>query len=132
MHFCIECNNMYYLKLIEDDGNDLVYYCKNCGHENKDLATNNICVSTTQISNNEKNYNHIINDYIKLDHTLPRIRTIRCPNKDCLSNIKKKDSDEYEADKEVIYIRYDDINMKYIYMCAVSGCNNLWTTNNKI
>ena len=101
-------------------------------NENKDLATNNICVSTTQISNNEKNYNHIINDYIKLDHTLPRIRTIRCPNKDCLSNIKKKNSDEYEADKEVIYIRYDDINMKYIYMCAVVACNNIWTTNNKI
>jgi hypothetical protein len=28
--------------------------------------------------------------------------------------------------REVIYLRYDDINMKYIYLCAV--CNTIWNT----
>jgi len=122
---------MYYLRLIKHDGNQLIYYCKNCGNEDEHLATNNICVSSTQITHSEKNYNHIINDYTKLDNTLPRIKSIKCPNQQCLSNIQN-DEGNFVEEKEVIYIRYDDTNMKYIYMCAVKGCNNVWTTNNKI
>ena len=29
--------------------------------------------------------------------------------------------------REVIYLRYDDINLKYIYLCAV--CNTIWNTD---
>ena len=38
MHFCIECGNMYYLKLknMEDNSsNNLVYYCRKCGNKIK-------------------------------------------------------------------------------------------------
>jgi hypothetical protein len=28
--------------------------------------------------------------------------------------------------REVIYLRYDDIQLKYIYLCAV--CNTIWNT----
>lgn len=28
--------------------------------------------------------------------------------------------------REVIYIRYDEMNMKYVYMCAV--CDTVWNT----
>ena len=61
-----------------------------------------------------------INSYTKLDPTLPRINTIKCPNSNCKSNT---DDDEK---REVIYIRYDDINIKYMYLCAV--CDTTWKT----
>ena len=32
--------------------------------------------------------------------------------------------------QEVIYIRYDDTNMKYVYLCV--HCNTTWRTDNKI
>ena len=60
----------------------------------------------------------IINPYIKLDPTLPRINTIKCPNQNCKSNKESTNS------QEVIYLRYDDINMKYIYVCAL--CDTVW------
>ena len=31
--------------------------------------------------------------------------------------------------KEIIYLRYDDTNMKYIYLCC--NCDNSWTTHQK-
>ena len=31
------------------------------------------------------------------------------------------------APREVIYIRYDEVNMKYVYMCAV--CDTVWNTS---
>lgn len=141
MHFCVNCDNMYYLRISEDeDWNSLIYYCRNCGHENKDLDYNNICVSKTNIVKNEQNYDHIINEYTKLDYTLPRITTIKCPNDKCPSNKEQstKDSDESSKsteeslsetseEREVLYIRYDDINMKYIYMCT--KCDTVWNTN---
>ena len=87
MHFCINCDNMYYLKISEHDGNSLIYYCRNCGHNNNSLSMDNICVSRTQITRSEQNYNNIINEYTKLDPTLPRINTIKCPKQDCNSNL---------------------------------------------
>ena len=121
MHFCTVCNNMYYLRIDEQNPNKLDYYCRNCGHEDKLLAHDNMCVSKTYIKKNEQSFNHIINEYTKLDPTLPRVTTILCPNPDCETNTKNKK-------REIIYIRYDDTNMKYEYLC--SDCSTIWQTNN--
>ena len=120
MHFCTNCENMYYIRINADDSNTLVYYCRNCGEEDKYISTENVCVSKTQIKKNELSFNHIINKYTKLDPTLPRINNILCPNPDCLTNTKGKE-------REIIYIRYDDTNMKYVYLC--SECETVWQTN---
>ena len=120
MHFCTECNNMYYLKIMEDNANSLIYYCRNCGHENDTLTAENVCVSDTQIKRSEDQYVHIVNEYTKYDPTLPRINTIDCPNSKCASN----DDGESKIEREIIYIRYDDTNMKYMYVCAL--CNTSW------
>ena len=122
MHFCTVCNNMYYLRIDEQNPNKLDYYCRNCGNEDKILAQDNMCVSKTFIKKSDNSFNHIINEYTKFDPTLPRIDTIKCPNQECISN---KPGDKNK--KEVIYIRYDDINMKYIYMCA--HCDTMWKTD---
>lgn len=120
MHFCSKCDNMYYIRISSEEDDKLIYYCRNCGNEDNTLTKNNICVSKTQLKKNEQKYNHIVNQYTKLDPTLPRINTIKCPNSDCTSNNDK-------SDREVIYIRYDDTNKLYIYLCA--KCDTIWKTD---
>ena len=120
MHFCSNCKNMYYMRINVDDPNKLIYYCRKCGNENDVIAIENVCVSKTYIKKNEQSFNQIINKYTKLDPTLPRINTILCPNSDCTTNTKN-------TEREIIYIRYDDINMKYVYLC--STCDVVWQTN---
>ena len=221
MQFCSECHNMYYLKISDEEGNigdTLIYYCRNCGHEDTTLSTTNICVSDMQLLTSEKKYTHIVNEYTKFDPTLPRINTIKCPNQECSSNgfaggvgksaskavsaakaeekamkaaskaeekamkaaskleekatkaalkaatkktdkkktglsqvleeqeeleeaqIEQAEQAEEEAqtlveasgenNREVIYIRYDDINMKYVYLCV--HCDTTWRTDNRL
>jgi DNA-directed RNA polymerase subunit M/transcription elongation factor TFIIS len=108
---------MYYIRINADDSNKLIYYCRKCGNEDTTITATNICVSKTQIKKTEQSFNHIINKYTKFDPTLPRIDNILCPNTDCPTNTKNKE-------REIIYIRYDDVNMKYVYLC--SDCDNIW------
>lgn len=119
MHFCSHCNNMYYIRINSDDPNKLVYYCRNCGNEDNLLTTDNVCVSKTNLKKSDQSFNHIINKYTKYDPTLPRINKILCPNPDCTTNTK-------DSPREIIYIRYDDTNMKYVYLC--STCDTVWQT----
>ena len=132
MKFCKQCDNMYYIKINdknESNAQDLVYYCRNCGFE-EPIATNNIdkdengnlsdegiCVLDTQLQQNQLKFNNIINQYTKFDPTLPKM-IMKCPNDECESN--KSNSKNHE----VIYIRYDDTNLKYIYICPT--CDTKW------
>jgi DNA-directed RNA polymerase subunit M/transcription elongation factor TFIIS len=125
MYFCVECGNMYYIQIDQDDTNNnqnnaLVYYCRNCGHIDDEITKTYISVFKTEYKKSEKKFNHIINKYTKLDPTLPRISNIKCPNDQCDTN---KDEN---IKKEIIYLRYDDTNMKYIYLC--SHCDITWNT----
>jgi len=130
MHFCPECGNMYYLQLKKDEENKLIYYCRNCGNEDESLVTNlnNLYVSKTDIKK-ELNYKNAINKYTKLDPTLPRIHNIDCPNPDCNCNKIQQGTDIPVEEKEILYIRYDDKNMKFVYLCAL--CDTIWNTENK-
>jgi DNA-directed RNA polymerase subunit M/transcription elongation factor TFIIS len=110
---------MYYISIDQNDNNKLVYYCRNCGNTDSTLSTENVIVSKNQLKKSEQEFSHIINKYTKLDPTLPRINNILCPNADCPTN---KSNEE----KEIIYIRYDDKNMKYVYLC--STCDTVWKT----
>ena len=121
MHFCSICSNMYYILLNEDEGNTLVYYCRNCGNEDTSLITNGISVSKTNLQNNHDEFNHIINKYTKLDPTLPRNNKIKCPNVECPTNTE-------DVERENIYIRYDETNIKYLYLCCI--CDTTWKTSN--
>ena len=122
MHFCVKCDNMYYIRISAEDDNKLIYYCRNCGHEDDILTKEYICVSNTQLKRTEQKYSHIINKYTKLDPTLPRIYNIKCPNDSCQTN-----AIENKEPAEVIYMRYDDDNMKYLYICVT--CDMTWKTD---
>ncbi len=129
MHFCSECDNMYYIRVSADDGKKLIYYCRNCGHEDDLVSSENICVSKSNFKRSEQKYNHLINEYTKLDPTLPRIDTIKCPNGDCISNGGDGDEEDETTNnnREVIFLRYDDTNMLYVYLCA--KCDTVWKTD---
>lgn len=135
---------MYYISLGEN--NNLAYYCRNCGQTDEIVNSENLCVSKTYLKSGEKSFSHVVNRYTKLDPTLPRISTIKCPNVDCVSNKhhqhqhkaaanererererEKETGHEHDRIKnEIIYIRYDDVNMNYVYLC--SNCDTIWKT----
>ena len=117
MHFCSKCQNMYYISIDPSNANKLVYYCRNCGNVDESLSVNNVTVSKIILKKSEQEFSHIINKYTKLDPTLPRINTILCPNVSCKTN-----TDDFP--REIIYIRYDDTKMKYVYLC--STCDTVW------
>jgi hypothetical protein len=76
-----------------------------------------------------QSFAHVVNKYTKLDPTLPRIKTIRCPNDECISNklsAQSSDPSVKKEETEVIYLRYDDTNLKYIYLCT--KCDKVWNT----
>ena len=123
MNFCSNCENMYYIRINENDTEKLVYYCRNCGNENSLPDVNNICVLKTHIKKKDQTFSHIINKYTKMDPTLPRINNILCPTTSCNTNTKNEP-------REIIYMRYDDINMKYVYLC--SSCETVWKSGEKI
>jgi DNA-directed RNA polymerase subunit M/transcription elongation factor TFIIS len=60
-----------------------------------------------------------INEYTLLDPTLPHMKGLRCPNESC-------DSRKDESKQDVIYIKTDPTNMKFLYICTV--CKTQWTS----
>jgi len=126
MKFCTQCDNMYYIGIDESDTNKLVHYCRNCKYIDNSVATEGACIIDTHTHDKGVHFNHIINKYTKLDPTLPRVHNIKCPNTECKSNNFDK---EYSY-PEVIYMRYDDANMKYAYICA--ECDNIWKTTDQL
>ena len=148
MKFCTECNNMNYIKINGEDANTLVYYCRFCGHEDNEPAESGVVVLRTEYKKTEQQFSHMVNRYIKHDPTLPRIANVKCPNESCTSNAAtsnaatsnhgpgdKASGDKAHSDKahqgdkgpNVIYLRYDDNNMKYLYICE--DCDTTWKTD---
>jgi len=123
MRFCDNCNNMYYLTISDKDTvQTLVYSCRNCGNETRDSSLG--CVSETFILKKNAEIGYIMNEYTKYDQTLPHISNVKCPNSECPSNKDPKNNK-----RDVVYIRYDDTNMKYMYLCVVCDIAK-WTNDN--
>ena len=128
----MNCGNMYYVMLGKEDNNSLIYHCRKCGDENSTLISElkNLCVSKTHIKNSYDKHSTIINEYTKLDPTLPRTNKLDCPNANCPTNEKGETENKSEEKskkgpkKEILYLRYDNDNMKYIYLCCI--CDTSW------
>lgn len=107
MKFCNSCDNMYYITVEEDK---LIYYCRYCNH--KEVGTSEATrVIDNKLSNNVEIHKMYMNKDIIHDPTLPRVNNIDC---------------KYKCPKgsEIIYVKYDNTNMKYIYFCTV--CEKFW------
>ena len=117
MKFCEKCDNMYYIGINTDNPNKLTYYCRNCSYVDNTITEDSICVTNTQFKKGEHQFNHLFNEYTKMDPTLPRLYNIECPNNGC------------ETKNGVIYIRYDNENLKYLYVCI--DCDAKWKTDDR-
>lgn len=119
MEFCEICDNMYYIKIDKDDDDKIIYSCNNCNNEVYKDLTNNNCIYNANYSIEKKSrVEDFINQYTHLDPTLPRINNMECPNQECPTNTGK------EKNKEVIYIKYDSDNMRFLYLCC--HCKQCW------
>ena len=118
--FCDNCDNLMYTYTNAD--NKLYNGCKVCGNK-QDISNDESCVYKTDY---EIDISNILNTNknISNDVTLPKIKNnpnIKCINTECAS--KNKDS-------SITYIKYDEDNMKYLYIC--DNCGQSWTNVNKI
>ena len=110
MKFCKVCDNMLYIEVTEEQ--NLKYYCKNCNfNEIHQVEAESTVISEKTYTNDLANLSSYINPNIKYDLTLPRVSNIACP--ECKP-----------TDNEVIYIKYDQRNMKYLYFCC--KCEHFW------
>lgn len=121
MDFCKVCENMLYIKIndaTEDETEErqLVYYCKNC-NETYDKTDDNNCVYHISYDLDNIKRENAVNKYSVNDPTLPKATGKKCPNKQCPA---KKTN--------IVYIKSDDSNMKYIYICV--ACHNAGITPN--
>ena len=123
MHFCKKCENMYYIKLNSDE-KELIHYCRHCGFEDTELSTKKLSVSKIQVKGDSQSFSNYINEFTKLDPTIPRINTMPCPNPNCTSNIVDESKRE---PRDILYVRYDDEKLQYIYMCT--HCDTTWKSN---
>jgi len=115
MEFCDVCDNMMSLDVNDDD--KLIYKCGPCKKDKGCDDTKTACVYRANYGGNEKVfYDLFINKYTFRDPTLPRVKNITCPNNECNS----------KNNSEVIYIRYNNEDMKYIYLCC--HCKMAWVS----
>lgn len=98
----------------------LTYNCRYCGTAEDATENKRVVISNVQLKKSEQEFGHVINKYTKHDPTLPRVDNILCPNPDCKTN-------KEHTPREIIYIRYDNVRMKYVYLC--STCDTVWKQN---
>ena len=108
---------MYYIKLKEEEGNSLLYYCRACGDTEANDNTTPFSIDVV-IDPQERKAGLALNKYSKLDPTLPRTTLVKCPK--CPEN----------SDDQVIYARSDSANLTYTYMCP--RCDTIWDTPNRL
>ncbi len=123
MRFCPKCR--YYLFLSASEGTtDVSMLCRNCGFSEKlDPKTKEdaLILETNFRSGSSAtgaSSGITVNEYTKMDPTLPHVNTIRCPNGGCPSNREGEERD-------VIYIKTDPANLKFQYVCT--KCPAQWT-----
>ena len=114
VNFCKNCDNILYLYK-ESDGDDLYYCCKACSNQVKiEEKMKKVYTNTNDTVDISESINS--NTYITHDITIPSIQNnpnIKCQNVSCPGE-----------ETLIKFIKYDEVNMKYIYIC--SHCGYKW------
>ena len=101
-----------------DKDKKLLHYCKNCNKkEYKETTDSELIITDNKLEDSIK-FAQYVNPYLKHDPTLPRVSNIPCVNDKC--------SKKHDQPNDVIYLKYDFVNMKYLYYCAY--CDTVWRT----
>ena len=115
MRFCPVCS--YYLFLTQTE-QKLEQLCRHCGYKaDMDPKSSKEALILETTFTGQKQTSTALNEYTKLDPTLPHLKTIPCPNSTCASHVDP-------ATRDILYIKTDAKNLKYQYCCMV--CNEQW------
>ena len=113
LKFCPVCDNYLYME-VDPESQNLTRMCRKCGHKENDTKGGLVMEMMIQQQSSE-GYKILLNEFTRKDPRLPHIRkNISCPNVTCDSNKGGKDPD-------VIYIKYDLVNLMYLYICDICG-----------
>lgn len=120
MRFCPVCANMLFL---QNEVDVLQLLCRHCGYKEamkpKSAEDALILETTFAATTTTKQTTSAINEYTKLDPTLPHLKTISCPNQACPSQADP-------ATRDILYVKTDAKNLKYQYCCTV--CDTEWSS----
>ena len=150
--FCKICRYYLYLEevsVVDDEKGDqeskkkeLRRVCRNCGYQEQ--MKGGLILEIDLKEKTSEGYKILMNEFTKDDPTLPHVHNLRCPSRACLSNkgraypMDNPDAaqaaaaaapqaaieDKGEVESDVIYLKYDSVNMKYLYICNV--CDTKW------
>jgi DNA-directed RNA polymerase subunit M/transcription elongation factor TFIIS len=120
--FCKICRYYLYLeetvvdeKEEEKQPKQLRRICRNCGYQEE--MSGGLILELDLKEKTSEGYKILMNEFTKEDPTLPHVHSLTCPNEGCASNTTGQESD-------IIYMKYDVVNMKYLYICNV--CDTRW------
>lgn len=124
-YMCPTCKNYMVLEMgaskeegeEETQPREATRVCRNCGFrkpEEKGLIMN-----TMTQDNGTEAYRVFLNDFTLKDPRYPHSKTIPCPKLDC-------DTRTGKAEGDTIFIKFDPVNLKYLYICTV--CKTHWKT----
>lgn len=128
-HMCPKCN--YYMPLGPDTTveevkpGDLARFCRNCGHteeEKKGLVMEMVIQEKITDS-----YKIFVNEFTKQDPRLPHVGNLQCPNTGPTTEFPNRQacpSRQPGGKPDVVYMKYDTSNMKFLYICNI--CNTQW------
>jgi len=110
MRFCKNCDNMLYIVnyvssvippevgegsnqelLANPEQEGLSYKCNNCNYVEKEDQTRK-CIYENDYRKTNNSSDITNNKYIRYDPTLPRINTVKCINRSCVSNMREIES----------------------------------------
>ena len=112
LKFCNVCDNYLYMQ-VDSESQSLTRLCRKCGYKENDVKGGLVMEMRIQ-EDSAEGYKILLNEFTRKDPRLPHIRkNISCPNVVCESNHGK--------DPDVIYIKYDLVNMMYLYICDICG-----------
>ena len=115
MKFCPTCHYYLYLQPDLQSARSLMRICRACGYQEEDPG--GLILETDLKEKTSEGYKILLNEFTKSDPTLPHLDTIKCPNETCVTNTAG-------TKKDVIYLKYDAVNLKYLYICNV--CDQQW------
>jgi DNA-directed RNA polymerase subunit M/transcription elongation factor TFIIS len=134
MNFCPRCENYLYLEQASEDvptttGGFAIekrFYlnrrCRTCGYNEKDLQGGLVNETIVQERASE-GYKILLNEFTRQDPTLPHVNTLPCPNTTGDPSTGKPICPTHKSGKprDVIILKYDAQNMKFLYICNVCG-----------
>lgn len=118
IHFCKGCDNLLFI--YSDSSSNLYLGCKVCGSKEDYIGEK--CIYSNHF-NYDKSETINQNKYLSFDNTIPYIegnKNLKCPCEECITNTSNTPSN-------ISYIKYDEENMKYLYLCRY--CGQKWKNN---